>query len=101
MLRRKPDPFRQPPIELTPALAARFRELDTPTDTDMACTCCGQGRDVPKTTIRNRPICVVCSAMLGQMSKFEREKVWGCPDFVEGRNSQVTAGICSNIIGER
>lgn len=77
MSRKKPnpDPFRLPLIELAPALAARFRALDAPTDTDQQCSVCHQGRDVPKTTIRNRLVCFVCSVMLGQMSKFEREKV--------------------------
>ena len=77
MPRRKvtPDPLRLPAVPLTPALTARFRALDTPTETDQPCGICHQGRDVPKTTIRNRLVCVVCSVMLGQMSKFEREKV--------------------------
>jgi hypothetical protein len=76
MPRRKvtPDPTRLPALPLTPELTARFRALDAPTETEQPCNICHQGRDVPKTAIRNRLVCVVCSVMLGQMTPLGREK---------------------------
>jgi hypothetical protein len=71
----KPDPFRTPPIQMTSALAARFRTLDRLTETEQACSVCHAGRDVPKVHKRDRLICLVCNAVLGQLTPLGREKV--------------------------
>lgn len=71
----KPNPFRLPPVPLTPGLLARFRALDAPTDTDQPCSVCRQGRGMRKVTIHERLVCHVCSVMLSKLSAVHREWV--------------------------